>query len=43
MNRKSKRFTPSKMSTYLVPALLLLILLGLVATLIIVAITSAGV
>lgn len=42
MNRKSKRFTPGRMSTYLVPALLVVILLGLLATLIVVFITSTG-
>lgn len=42
MNRKSKRFTPNKWSTYLVPALLLVILLGLLATLIVVVLTLSG-
>lgn len=43
MNRKSKRFAPNKLSTYLVPVLLLAIFLGLLATLIVVAATTIGV
>lgn len=42
MNRKSRRFTPGRVSIYLVPALLGVILLGLLATLIVVFVTSTG-
>jgi len=42
MNRKSKRFTPGKWSAVLVPVILLIILLGLVATLIVVFAASFG-
>jgi hypothetical protein len=42
MNRKSKRFTPGRMGTYLVPVALAVIFLGLLATLIVVFVTSTG-
>jgi len=42
MNRKSKRFTPGKWSTVLIPVLLLVILLGLGMTLVVVLVASLG-
>ncbi|MGB2910736.1 MAG: hypothetical protein WBD56_04705 [Anaerolineales bacterium] len=39
---QSKRFTPSKWNEYLVPILLILLLLGLLATLVIVALSLYG-
>jgi hypothetical protein len=42
MKRASKRFSPSKWSERLVPVLLGLILLGLVVTLAIIALSVAG-
>ncbi len=42
MNRKSKRFTPGRTSTFLVPVLLAVIFLGLLATLVVVFVTSIG-
>lgn len=42
MSRASKRFTPSRWAGYLVPVLLALLLLGLVVTIIIVALSLLG-
>ncbi len=42
MRKKSKRFTPSKWTEYLVPILLILLLIGLLATLVIVALSLSG-
>jgi hypothetical protein len=42
MSRKSRRFTPSKWSEYLVPVLLLVLLLGLLAILVVVVISLTG-
>jgi len=42
MKRQSKRFIPGKWSAVLVPAILLIILLGLVTTLIVVFAASFG-
>ncbi len=36
MNRPSKRFTPSKLAEWLVPAILALLFLALIATMVIV-------
>jgi competence protein ComGC len=40
--KKSKRFTPSKWNEYLVPILLVLLLISLLATLVIVALSLYG-
>jgi len=42
MNKKSKRFEPTKWSERLVPILLAIILIGLVATILIVAMAVIG-
>lgn len=42
MKRESKRFTPSRWSEYLVPALLVLVSIGLLVTLAIVILSLAG-
>ena len=42
MSRSSKKFTPSEWTERLVPALLILLLVGLVATLVIVGLSVAG-
>jgi hypothetical protein len=42
MSKKSKRFEPTKWSERLVPFLLLIILLGLVATILVVALAMLG-
>ena len=42
MNKKSKRFEPTKWSERLVPILLAIILMGLVATILIVAMAVIG-
>jgi hypothetical protein len=42
VSRPSKRFTPSRLTEWVVPALMGLILLGLVITLIVVALAAAG-
>lgn len=42
MKRKSRRFIPSKRAEFLVPALLVLLTLGLVATLAIVLLSILG-
>jgi len=39
---QSKRFTPSKWNEYLVPILLILLIIGLLATLVIVALSLYG-
>jgi hypothetical protein len=43
MNPKSKRFTPNAWTARLVPILLGILLLGLIATLIVVALSLVGV
>jgi hypothetical protein len=42
MDRRSKRFTPSKFSEKLVPLLLILLGLGLLAVLVIIGVSVAG-
>lgn len=42
MKRPSKRFSPSTWTEYLVPVLLALLALGLVATLLIIGLSIAG-
>ena len=42
MNKKSKRFEPTKWSERLIPILLAIILIGLVATILIVAMAMMG-
>ena len=42
MNRKSRRFTPSKWSEYLVPVLLLVFLLALLGILVVVIASLTG-
>jgi uncharacterized membrane protein len=42
MNRKSKRFSPSRWSQYLVPALLVILGLGLLATILVVVLAVLG-
>jgi hypothetical protein len=39
MNRSSKRFSPSKLAEWLVPAILALLFLGLIATMVIILIS----
>jgi hypothetical protein len=41
--RPSKRFTPSRWTEYLVPAVLVFLLLALIATVLIVLLFSAGI
>ena len=43
MNRRSRRFKPSAWSERLVPVLLAILLLGLVATLVVVGLSVAGI
>jgi hypothetical protein len=43
VNRKSRRFKPSAWSERLVPVLLAVLLLGLVATLVVVGLSVAGI
>jgi hypothetical protein len=40
MKPRSKRFTPTRWTEYLVPAILLLLLLMLIATLVLIVLTS---
>ncbi len=42
MNNKSKRFSPDKWSERLIPCLLFIILLGLIATILVVALSVLG-
>ncbi|HZD57042.1 MAG TPA: hypothetical protein VE136_09985 [Anaerolineales bacterium] len=42
MNRQSKRFSPSRWSQYLVPALLVILGLALLATILVVALAVLG-
>lgn len=42
MNKKSKRFEPTKWSERIVPIVLVIILLGLVATILIVVLATLG-
>lgn len=42
MKKKSKRFSPTKWSELLIPVLLAMILLGLIATILVVALAMLG-
>lgn len=43
MSRASKRFTPSKLATYIVPMLLLLLTLALGGTFLVIVLSVAGI